>query len=78
MENFQERGVQIRFQISQDPDPVFKFLKGWIRIRFVLRGLDPDPVNIRPDPKPCLRTLKYSQKDKIKSSYPILYILSKI
>ena len=38
-----------------NPDPVFNFL--WIRIRFsnfLDPDLDPDQVNIRPDPQPCL------------------------
>ena len=34
-------GSESGFQISLDPDPV------------CYKRLDPDPVNIRPDPEPC-------------------------
>ena len=60
MENFQDIGVWIKIGLFYlDSDPVFKFL--WIRIRFSRldpdpvfpESLDPEPVNIRPDPKPC-------------------------
>ena len=58
IKNHHKIDVKFSRQRCLNSDPVLKslirfILRGWIRIRIGLSWeLDPDPVNIRPDPKP--------------------------
>ena len=47
--------IRIRSRKNMDPDLLVP--RGWIRI-YGPERLDPDPVNIRPNPKPWVRVNK--------------------